>query len=70
MIIHLLNQFSWGTYYEFIPAVGKTVFGYEVKVVGLLMGLIGFWLILSSGFFIPFFQKHLSNTKLIITYPL
>ena len=66
MIIHLLNQFSWGTYYEFIHAVGKTVFGYEVKLIGLLMGLIGLWLILSSGFLIPFFQKHLSNTKLII----
>ena len=66
MIIHLLDQFSWGTYYNFMPAVTKTVFGYNITAVGFFVGMIGIWLIISSGIFIPILQRYFSNTQLII----
>jgi len=65
LLIHILNQLSWGTYYDFIPAVAKTVFGYDVKTVGILMGIIGACLILISGLVIPLFPKKISGSKLI-----
>ena len=67
MIIHILDQFSWGTYYNFMPAVTKTVFGYNVTTVGIFVGLIGIWLIVSTGIIIPVLQRYFSNTQLIIT---
>ena len=66
MVIHILNQFSWGTYYNFMPAVTKTVFGYSVTTVGIFVGMIGIWLIVSSGIVIPLLQRYFSNTRLII----
>ena len=67
MIIHVLDQFSWGAYYSFMPAVTKTVFGYSVTTVGIFVGLIGIWLIVSTGIIIPILQRYFSNTQLIIT---
>lgn len=65
LVIHILNQLSWGTYYDFMPAVAKTVFNYDIKSVGILVGLIGFWLIIASGVIIPYFMKNISGLKLI-----
>lgn len=65
LVIHILNQLSWGTYYDFLPAVAKAVFNYDIKSVGILVGLIGFWLIVASGFIIPYFLKNVSGMKLI-----
>ena len=67
LFIHVLNQLSWGTYYDFIPAVAKTVFDYDVKTVGILMGGIGACLILTSGLVIPLFPKKISGSKLIFS---
>ena len=67
LVIHLLNQLSWGTYYDFIPAVAKTVFGYDVKTVGILMGIVGVCLILTSGLIIPLFSSKINGSKLIFT---
>lgn len=66
LLIHILNQLSWGTYYSFIPAVAKTVFNYQISTVGILLGLIGFCLILTGGAVIPILSKRLSNTNLIL----
>ncbi len=66
MIIHILDQFSWGTYYNFMPAVTKTVFGFNVTTVGIFVGLIGIWLIVSTGILLPILQRFFSNTQLII----
>ncbi len=66
MVIHILDQFSWGTYYNFAPVVTKTVFGYDVKAVGIFIGLIGLWLIVSTGIFIPILQRFVNTTQLII----
>ncbi len=66
MIIHILDQFSWGVYYNFMPAVTKTVFGFSVIAVGIFVGLIGIWLIVSTGIIIPILQRYFSNTQLII----
>lgn len=65
LIIHILNQLSWGTYYDFLPAVAKAVFNYDIKSVGILVGLIGFWLIIASGVIIPYFMKNISGSNLI-----
>ncbi len=65
LVIHILNQLSWGTYYDFLPAVAKAVFSYDIKSVGILMGLVGFWLIIASGVIIPYFMKNISGLKLI-----
>jgi len=66
MIIHVLNQFSWGTYYSFMPAVTKTVFGYNITTVGIFVGAVGIWLIVSTGIIIPILQRYFSHTQLII----
>ena len=65
MIIHIFNQLSWGTYYDFLPAVAKTVFHYNLKGVGILVGLVGFCLIIGTGLVLPVIRKYLSNTGLI-----
>ncbi|MCP4177710.1 MAG: MFS transporter [bacterium] len=65
MLIHVLNQLSWGTYYDFIPAITKTVFKYNVKEVGIFVGCIGVGLIISTGFILPFLRKYLDNLSLI-----
>ncbi|MCF7791841.1 MAG: MFS transporter [Victivallales bacterium] len=65
MLIHILNQLSWGTYYDFIPAVSKTVFNYGVKGVGFIVGIIGVWLIVTTGILLPLIRKYFSNTQLI-----
>jgi MFS family permease len=65
LIIHIFNQLSWGTYYDFIPAVSKTVFNYDVKGVGFIVGFIGLWLIISTGLILPFIRKYFTNTQLI-----
>jgi len=65
LVIHILNQLSWGTYYDFLPAVAKAVFNYDIKSVGILVGLVGFWLIIASGLIIPFCMKNISGRNLI-----
>jgi MFS family permease len=65
MIIHIFNQLSWGTYYDFIPAVSKTVFDYGIKGVGFMVGIIGLWLIVATGIILPFIRRYFSNTQLI-----
>ena len=65
MIIHIFNQLSWGTYYDFVPAVSKTVFNYGVKGVGFIVAVIGFCLIISTGLILPFIRKYFTNTQLI-----
>ncbi|HJO92788.1 MAG TPA: MFS transporter [Victivallales bacterium] len=65
MLIHVLNQLSWGTYYDFIPAITKTVFKYNVKEVGIFVGCIGIGLIISTGFILPFLRKYLDNLALV-----
>jgi MFS family permease len=65
MLIHMLNQLSWGTYYDFIPAITKTVFKYDIKEVGVFVGCIGIGLIISAGFILPYLKKYFDNFALI-----
>ncbi|HBM15746.1 MAG TPA: hypothetical protein DD381_05295 [Lentisphaeria bacterium] len=65
LAIHILNQLSWGTYYDFLPAVAKAVFNYDIKSVGILVGFVGFWLIIASGIILPFILKNISGRNLI-----
>ena len=66
MLINILDQFSWGAYYNFMPPITKIVFNYGISSVGLFIGLIGIWLIVSTGVLIPFLQRYFNNTQLII----
>lgn len=65
LVIHLLNQLSWGNYYDFIPAVAKIVFRYDVKLTSIVVGLIGISLLVVSGFLIPIISNRVGAKKLI-----
>ena len=65
LTIHIFNQLSWGTYYDFVPVVAKTVFNYDVKGVGFIVGTIGVCLIIATGVFIPLMKKFFTNTQMI-----
>ena len=45
----ILCQFSWSSYYEFIPPTLKNIFHFSPAMTGWFVGLIAFWLILATG---------------------
>jgi len=63
--IYMLSQLSWGAYHEYIPVVAKIVFAYDVKHIGILMGMMGISLILASGILLPILNKYFRNFALI-----
>ncbi|MCP4177811.1 MAG: MFS transporter [bacterium] len=63
--IYMLSQLSWGAYHEYIPVVAKIVFAYDVKHVGILMGMMGISLIIASGILLPVLNKYFTSLTLI-----
>ncbi|MCP4179274.1 MAG: MFS transporter [bacterium] len=65
LLICVLCQLSWGAYYEYIPVVAKTAFGYNVKHIGLLASMIGISIIFTTGFLLPLLNKYCRKFQLI-----
>lgn len=58
--ILFLSQISWSMYYQLIPPILKTVFGFSAHSLGLFVGLIAFWLALATGIGIQVFRRFCS----------
>lgn len=65
-LVMLLIQVSWSTYYQFIPPVLKTLYGFESSQLGLFIGLIAIWLALATGFWIKLLHRFLDVRQLLL----
>lgn len=66
VLVYILDQISWGTYYDFAPSIAKTVFHLNVKEIGWFDGIIGASLIVSSGLLLPFLKKFSKDHTLML----
>ncbi len=64
-LLFILCQFSWSSYYEFIPPTLKNIFHFPPSLVGLFVGLIAFWLIIATGIMIRPLLKLFSYPQLL-----
>lgn len=65
-LVMLLIQVSWSTYYQFIPPVLKTVYGFGSSQLGLFIGLIAIWLAMATGFWIKLLHRFLDVRQLLL----
>ncbi|WP_108651823.1 MFS transporter [Dongshaea marina] len=65
LILLILCQISWSTYYEFIPPILKTHFHFSAGQVGWFVGMIAFWLILGTGVIIHLLKRFLSTKGIL-----
>lgn len=66
MLILILGQINWGTYYQFMPAVMKQTLHYSNTMIGSFVGVIGLSLVISTGIFLPILQARFSIKNLIL----
>lgn len=64
-LLFILCQFSWSSYYEFIPPTLKNIFHFSPSAVGLFVGLIAFWLIIATGIMMRPLLKFFSYQQLL-----
>lgn len=65
-LLLLLSQFSWRIYYQYIPPILKTQFGFNAHELGLFVGLIAFWLSLATAFGIRLLRKFYDLSKILL----
>ncbi len=65
-IILLLTQVSWSLYYQFIPPILKTTLHFSAHSLGLFIGMIAFWLALTTGLGIKQLRKIFSLEQMLI----
>jgi DHA1 family tetracycline resistance protein-like MFS transporter len=63
--ILFLSQISWSLYYQLIPPILKTTFGFEAHALGLFVGLIAFWLALATGVGIQLLRRFCSLERML-----
>ncbi len=60
VILLMLDQLAWGTYFQFMPVIGKKIFHFSTIEVGTIFSVIGISLVLSAAAIIPLMQKLFS----------
>ncbi len=65
LMLLILCQMSWGSYYEFMPPVLKNIYHFSPAQVGLFVGMIAFWLIVATSIGIRFLLKFFNQQQLI-----
>ena len=65
-LLLMLNQLAWGTYFIFIPVIGKSVFGFSPSDIGMVFSLIGISLVCSSIIIIPIMQRLFSYKNIYL----
>ena len=65
-LILLLIQISWSTYYQFIPPILKTLYGFGPHQLGWFLGMIAFWLALATGVGIKLLDGALTVRQLLL----
>ncbi len=64
-LLLILCQFSWSSYYEFIPPTLKNIFHFSPAMTGWFVGLIAFWLIMASGVVIRLLLRAFNYRQLM-----
>lgn len=64
-ILLLLIQFSWSMYYQFMPPILKTIYGFDSNQLGFFIGMIAFWLAMTTGVIIPLLNKWMSIRNML-----
>lgn len=64
--ILLLSQISWSMYYQFIPPILKTSLNFDAHELGLFVGVIAFWLAISTAFGIKFLEQFFTVRQILI----
>lgn len=65
-LVLLLIQISWSMYYQFIPPILKTVYGFDARQLGLFIGMIALWLAVATGFWMKILHRFLSVRQLLL----
>lgn len=65
-LVLFLIQISWSTYYQFIPPILKTVYGFDSNQLGLFIGMIAFWLAAATGFWMKILHRFLNVRQILL----
>lgn len=65
IVLMMLIQLSWSTYYQFIPPVLKQYYHYSPQAVGWFIGLIALWITIASLYGVRFFKSMAKEQHLI-----
>lgn len=65
-IILILFQLGWSSYYQFIPPLLKTVYHFNSHQLGIFIGLIAFWLVISASVIFKIIYPALDSYRLLI----
>jgi DHA1 family tetracycline resistance protein-like MFS transporter len=65
LMLLILCQMSWGSYYELMPPVLKNIYHFSPAQVGLFVGMIAFWLIIATSIGIRFLLKFFNQQQLV-----
>jgi MFS family permease len=62
----LLIQLSWSTYYQFIPPMLKTVYGFNADQLGWFIGMIAFWLAMATGCWMRILHRYFNVRQMLM----
>lgn len=65
-LLLLLIQLSWSAYYQFIPPILKTIYGFNASELGIFIGMIACWLAVATGLLIKPLHRYLNNAQLLL----
>jgi MFS transporter, DHA1 family, tetracycline resistance protein len=65
-LILLLIQISWSTYYQFIPPILKTLYGFDSHQLGWFIGMIACWLAVATGIGIKILHRYLNVRQMLL----
>ena len=65
-LILLLIQISWSTYYQFIPPLLKTRYGFDSHQLGWFIGMIACWLAVTAGIGIKILHHYLNVRQMLL----
>ena len=62
----LLVQLSWSMYYQYIPPILKTLYGFDATHLGWFIGLIAFWLAVATGLGVKLLDSYFTIRQVLI----
>lgn len=65
-LLLFLIQSSWSMYYQLIPPTLKRLYQFDSHQLGLFIGMIAFWLALTTGIGIKFCQRFLRLRQILL----
>ena len=65
-LLLVLDQVAWGTYYQFLPVIAKVQFKLSAGALGMLVGMVGVWLVVSTLIIIPVLHRFFSKKGIYV----